>query len=184
MEETRLEEQKIRAEWASYELTRMQQTVMQVARQAPSGGGGGGGGGGGSGGGGGGGGGGSGGGGNADPRKKTRAERQRDARRKRQQEDEFKLAVDPSMYLKQQSAPAPAPASAPAPAPAPKKPRSDRPFWIPDDADWKVVTDLGATTFAEAVRTWQNKNPTVSRSDCFWKFYGRTCMNKSCPACK
>ena len=184
MEETRLEEQKIRAEWASYELTRMQQTVMQVARQAPSGGGGGGGGGGGSGGGGGGGGGGSGGGGNADPRKKTRAERQRDARRKRQQEDEFKLAVDPSMYLKQQSAPAPAPASAPAPAPAPKKPRSDRPFWIPDDADWKVVTDLGATTFAEAVRTWQNKNPTVGRSDCFWKFYGRTCMNKSCPACK
>jgi hypothetical protein len=92
--------------------------------------------------------------------------------------------VDPSMYLKQQSAPAPAPASAPAPAPAPKKPRSDRPFWIPDDADWKVVTDLGATTFAEAVRTWQNKNPTVRRSDCFWKFYGRTCMNKSCPACK
>mgnify|MGYP004075431195 CR=1 FL=1 len=79
---------------------------------------------------------------------------------------------------------APTAAPTPAPAPAPKKPRSDRPFWIPDDADWKVVTDLGATTFAEAVRTWQNKNPNVSRSDCFWKFYGRTCMNKSCPACK
>jgi hypothetical protein len=166
LEETRLEEQKIRAEWASYELTRMQQAVMQVARQTPSGGGGGGGGGGGSGGG--------GGGGGGNPPKKTRAERQRDARLKRQQEDDFKLAVDPSMYLKQQSAPAPAPASAPAPAPAPKKPRSDRPFWIP----------VGATTFAGAVRTWQNKNPTVSRSDCFWKFHGRTCMNKSCPACK
>jgi hypothetical protein len=46
-----------------------------------------------------------------------------------------------------------------------------------------VVTDLGAITFNEGVQKWLAANPTMSKTDCFWKHYGRTCMSKHYPAC-
>ena len=65
-----------------------------------------------------------------------------------------------------------------------KKPKSSgRPFWIKNDDDWKVITDLGANSFQEGVQKWISANPTMGKTDCFWKHYGRTCMNKHCPAC-
>ena len=71
------------------------------------------------------------------------------------------------------------------PAPAPKKPKSDRPFWIPDDDDWKVVTDLGASTFVDAVRVWQTNNPSRWQVGLLLKVpRAHVYMNKSCPACK
>ena len=88
--ERNFEEQKIRAEWASFELNRMQQSIMRVVSQAPGGGGG-------SGGGGGGGGGDGDGGGGGGGKNSKRGERRRAANLKRKPEEEFKRSVDPSL---------------------------------------------------------------------------------------
>jgi hypothetical protein len=136
LEETILAETRVRSKWTAFELERMHQRTLGSAGGGGGGGDGGGGGGGGAGGG---------------DQKLTRAER-RKANRKRQQEDAFKRTVDPSLQLPHAPAPAPAPRGAPAPAPAPKKPKTSRPFWIPDDEDWKVVTGYNVDSYVEAVR--------------------------------
>ena len=47
-----------------------------------------------------------------------------------------------------------------------------------------MITDLGANSFQEGVQKWISANPTMGKTDCFWKHYGRTCMNKHCPVDK